>query len=255
MLKKTISALVLLGLVGNAWALQVFDDTAGNLPSDQGWLAFATNGSGSQSAVTGIGVQVSSSGGDSTGYSNWAFVPGFGFGSKINAAFPDLDPGNGFSLSFELQVLTEAHDNNDRAGFSVLLLGSDNKGIELGFWSDLVWAQDDVSLFTHAEEAMIDTTVSEMLYELTIQGANYELTADGNSLLTGATRDYTAFGGAPYTLPSLLFLGDDTSSAGADFVLGEVVLNEDLSVPLPASLWLLLGGMAVIVRLGAASLK
>ncbi len=44
-----------------------------------------------------------------------------------------MDRTTGYTLSFDLQVGSESHVSNDRAGFSVIALSSDLQGIELGF--------------------------------------------------------------------------------------------------------------------------
>jgi hypothetical protein len=171
------------------------------------------------------------------------------------ARVPPLDRQAGYTLRFRVQLSSEAHagsDRNndgvdDRAGLSVLALSSDARGIELGFWSDRVWAQADGSaeppagaLFTHAEEAAWDTT-APTTYELAIAGDTYTLRAGTEEILTGPLRDYQAFAGAinPYRTPNLLFLGDDTSSAAATMTFGPISLttarrDERILLPLVA---------------------
>ena len=155
-----------------------------------------------------------------------------------NAAFPILDRNTGFELSFRAALLNEGHSSNDRAGFSVILLSSDLYGIELGFWSSQIWAQADTPLFQHAESANTSTTSSQN-YQLHVLGSQYTLLQSGNTVLSGSLRNYSAFSGpgGPYGLNNFLFLGDNTSSASADLLLGPVSLQTNLSsVPEPASL-------------------
>ncbi|HAZ47375.1 MAG TPA: hypothetical protein DCZ55_23695 [Cyanobacteria bacterium UBA11371] len=183
-----------------------------------------------------------------------------------------LDRNAGFSLSFNAQVVSEsrataANKNNDgkddRAGFSVLLLGSDRKGIELGFFNNRIWAQDDGTtqaspslepdtpptsnfrtLFTQAEGANFNTTALTS-YDLTILGDTYTLFNGNNAILSGKVRDYTAFSGPidPYETPNFIFFGDNTPSAQANINLGSVSLrtntplsnltvNEDTDLPI-----------------------
>ena len=247
---------VAMTFVGSASAASItlYDDTAGNTPGVQLWLfaaddGFFSGGTATESAVPS-GVALATDNAVSAGYSNYNPLSNM----FKNGGFPTLDRNLGFSVSFELQLESEAHSNNDRAGFSVILLSQDNQGIELGFWGDEVWAQSDTPLFTHGEGAAFDTTAAEVLYELAILGSSYALTADGNPLLGGSLRDYTAFsgplGGAPYDLPSYLFLGDDTSSAAAAIVLGEVLLNttDPASVPAPSVALLLAFGLLLLRR-------
>jgi hypothetical protein len=132
---------------------------------------------------------------------------------------PQLDRAAGYSVRFTAQVLAEAHNDNDRAGFSVIVLSNDLKGIELGFWQDQVWAQSGPQ-FTRAETVTLDTTAGLIAYELAIVGDSYTLTG-GSAMLSGLLRDYSSFGD-PYNRANFLFLGDDTSSAGARIRLAKV---------------------------------
>jgi hypothetical protein len=206
------------------------------LPESQPWLSYADNGlltggSASQSTIP-AGVRLQSDLAVSAGYSNHNFL-----GLK-NSAFPTLNRTNGFELSFALAIDSENHTRPDRAGFSVLMLGSDRRGIELGFWTNEIWAQNSSPLFTHGEGIALDTTLQRS-YSLRITDDTYSLFAGTTTLLSGSVRDYTAFAGLPYTLPNYLFLGDNTSSGSANIQLGIVTLQSNLTaVPEPSSLCL-----------------
>src|SRR6266487_6086398 len=136
---------------------------------------------------------------------------------------PALDRTSGYTLTFSVQVVSEAHNNNNRAGFSIIALSQDKLGIELGFWSDHIWAQEGgtSNLFTHAEDAPFTTTAGLISYTLAIHGDTYALAANGAPILNGNLRDYSAFVGPidPYETPNFIFLGDDTSSAKAKIKL------------------------------------
>jgi hypothetical protein len=136
-------------------------------------------------------------------------------------SLPQLDRAAGYTVRFTVHVLEEIHNDNDRAGFSVIALSSDLKGIELGFWEDQVWAQSGPD-FTRAETETLDTTAGLTAYELAIHGNSYTLSG-GGATLSGPLRDYSQKG-APYTLPNFLFLGDDTTSASARIRLAKVDL-------------------------------
>lgn len=136
----------------------------------------------------------------------------------------------GYTFTFSVQLEAETHLNNNRAGFSIIALGEDVMGIELGFWADEIWAQEDDDpgpIFTHAEGVTFDTTAEITLYELAVLSDTYTLWADGIAVLTGPLRDYTAFSGTidPYETPNLLFLGDDTTSAEARIRLRDVAIT------------------------------
>lgn len=97
-------------------------------------------------------------------------------------------------MNASVRVASEARANNDRAGFSLITLSSDKRGIELGFWSDRIWAQNDTPLFTHGEEDLYNITV-QTAYSLTIQNNNYTPFANAIPILAGGLREYTAFTG------------------------------------------------------------
>jgi hypothetical protein len=157
-------------------------------------------------------------------------------------AIPALDRQRGYALHFTVQVVEEYHADSDkdgdgvgdRAGFSVIALSSDTKGIELGFWKDQVWAQEQGAaeppagtLFTHAESVPFDTTSGMVACTLAVRGDEYELSSGGAPILRGRLRDYTAFEGPvnPYRTPNFIFLGDDTGSARALVRLAYVALT------------------------------
>jgi len=133
---------------------------------------------------------------------------------------PVMDRTETYTITFSVQIESEAHDSDDdRAGFSLIALSDDVKGIELGFWSNEIWAQHDDTtgdLFTHAEGISI-TTSALTTYTLMIITDTYTLAASGTPILTGPLRDYTNFVGPfdPYETPNFIFLGDDTTSARA----------------------------------------
>ena len=243
----------------------LYDESAGNKPQDQAWMTyfydFLTGADPGTSAVAG-GVTMDSTGdlGDAAGFFNHGvsitlFPPSYSWTLK-NPGFPALERNDGFRLSFELLIRDEDHFIGDpRAGFSVLLLGDDLLGVELGFWEDEIWSQDGPDFNAKGESALFDTTAGSILYELTILGSDYLLTAGGTDLLTGALRDYSAADPFPdpYETPNMLFLGDNTGSAGADFTLGRITLTTD--VPAPATGLLLAGGLLWLGRRRRAALR
>jgi hypothetical protein len=188
---------------------QVLFDGSLGLPSSQGWAYFATGGT---QTLTNNAVVLDTSGGNSiqAGYSRTT--------SRLNRT-------NGFALLFTSQMLAEAHANNNRAGFSVIVLADDKRGLELAFWTNTIFAQSDSPLFTHAEETNYLATAL-VNYALSFHPTNYVLSANGTAILSGPVRDYTAFSGFPnpYSSTNFLFFGDDTTSAGGAFLLRKVAL-------------------------------
>lgn len=198
-------------------ATRLYDGALGTMPQQQGWaygglplgaLPTPTIGGGATTLTTTAALTIQA------GFS--AARGGF-LGST--APVPELSRTQGFTVTFRVQVQGETHSGNDRAGFSVIVLASDRRGIELGFWQNEIWAQEGGTskLFTHAEGATFDTTSALTTYELVVQGDAYRLLSGGQQVLAGAVRDYTAFSGPinPYTTPNYLFFGDNTTSAAA----------------------------------------
>ena len=174
------------------------------------------------------------------GYTNYTFDLATGQTEPINSAFPPLDAEAGFTVSFNLEIDSEASLSNNRAGFSVIAVSSDGQNeIELGFDADRIFAQ--AQGFVSGEEVEFDTT-SPTDYELKIEGSDYTLSADGEEILSGPLENYD-FNPAtsqpplpfnPYDLPNFVFLGDNTDQSSATFTLGSVeVETEDDEPPEP----------------------
>lgn len=140
-------------------------------------------------------------------------------GEVTTPDFPILDSTAGVRVNFTVQVDSEAHTNNDRAGFSVIILDKAAQGIELSFWENEIWVKSDEAtggLFKHGEGIAFATNALTE-YQVIFTGDTYTLTANAQLLLTGPLRDYSAFTGFPdpYETPNFLFLGDNTTSAQA----------------------------------------
>ena len=158
-------------------------------------------------------------------------------GYTVNqSAMPTLNRATGFQLAFNLRLISENHANNDRAGFSLILLSEDLYGVETAFWENEIWVQEGngTSPFTHAEGTTYNTTAALTTYTITIITDTYTLSANGTPLLSGILRQYTdwvppfAFVPDPYEQPNFVFLGDNTSSAGATMWLGDVSIETDI---------------------------
>lgn len=205
-------------------SLTLYDGALGSLPNNQDFnyqtFPFPPFVSATQTLTTGGTIL------DST-----PIITDFAGYFGKSSVMPILDRTSGYTVSFAVQVITETHagsDKNndgidDRAGFSVIVLSNDLEGVELGFWSDQIWAQSDSPLFTHAEGVTL-TTTSLITYNLAVLSDTYTLSANDSMVLTGSLRNYEAFTGTldPYETPNLLFLGDDTTSAKAKIKLAYV---------------------------------
>ena len=237
----------------NATVLRVlyplYDGLAEGSPLSQGWVARDFT-SGAMETVGPNSTTLSTTDNYNLrdGYSS--HIPNiFNPGSDpltVSANYPVLDPAVGYTLRFELKLNSEDHasgsaDKNndnvaDRAGLNLISVSREiSKAIEIAFWEDEIWAQEDGlaepnagngftgTLFTHAEGVTYNTTQTT-LYDLVIQGNTYKLYANEVLILSGSLRDYTPWDGssAPfdvYETPSYIFLGDDTTSAKANFSL------------------------------------
>jgi hypothetical protein len=221
---KAICAAACLLAGSSAPAAPLYDGSLGSNPVAQGWASL-TLGSAAETVGNGsVTLDTTLSNFTQTGYS---------YGLPI-------DSGQGFTLAFRVQVLAESHSSNNRAGFSVIALDSAHRGVELGFWTDSIWAQE-VS-FTKHETAGFDTQTAMVDYLLTLQGGSYALRVNGSAapLLAGPMRDYSGSGNPIYALGNFLFFGDDTSSASAKFAIASVA-----TVPSPPAWTLMLGPLAV----------
>jgi hypothetical protein len=193
----------------------LYDGTNPATPEGQGFLRFQAFPPGSYFVTAGgvTTIDTTLTNAISAGFHDYNLL----LTGVLNPALPPLDRVTGFTVTLDVRIEAEAHASVDRAGFSLIALSQDLRGIELGFWTDLVWAQSGPS-FTHAEEGAIDTTARVRRYALSVLGDSYSLTADGVSLLTGPLRDMSSFG-SPYDRPRFVFVGDDTSSARARALL------------------------------------
>jgi len=194
----------------------LYDGALGTLPNAQ-QLAYVAIGAGATQTLTQSSVLLDTMAASS-------IYAGYGL-TDVNP--PVLDRTAGYTITFEVAVMNEAHNNSNRAGFSIIALSNDTRGIELGFWQDSIWAQNGPpNLFTRGESIAVDTTISRR-YALAIKGDQYTLIANDVVLLSGVLRDYMSFAGPidPYETPNFLFFGDDTTAARARIKVSYVSLT------------------------------
>ena len=207
-------------VLGEVW----YDPVLGSLPDTQGWTYFTLPPIDATFVDGAAVLDTSASAGIRGGWTR--------------TANPPLIRAEGVRLLFTVEVVAETHTSTDRAGFSVILLDQDRRGIELGFWTDKVWAQSDLPLFKHAEEGTLRASGGPVPCVLTLFGDRYQLAvqrpaATDLEILQGPVRDYTAFTGAfdVYESPNFVFIGDDTTSASAKIRLQRVELIRGQTVP------------------------
>jgi len=194
--------------------LILYDAAAGSIPAAplMNFTDFPP-GAASPTYANGVTVLDTTTSGNTT-YAGWIS------NGSTTSGFPVLDRTTGFQLDFILRVENESHTNTNRAGFSIIILSDDSRGIELAFWDNEIWAQNDDTaggLFKHGEGTTFATAADLINYQIIVVNDTYTLTANTEPILTGPLRDYSKFEGFPdpYETPNFLFLGDNTTSAQA----------------------------------------
>lgn len=175
------------------------------------------------------------------------------FGTLKHPSLGTLDRGgDGYTVRIRARVVSEDHSGStDRAGFSLIVLSADSVGLELAFWEDEIWAQDDApSLFVHDEGVAFDTTAAIVTYDLSILGSSYQVFAGGVPILSGALRNYSAHSNPVYSETNFIFFGDDTSSAEGRTEISYVeVFDQSLAIPEPST-----AGLAILALAGLGTL-
>lgn len=233
---------------GFAQSFTLYNGASNVTPDDAtwGWSYLSLGGSATKTASGGVTTL------DST--ANDSISAGFSTVTSARSTPFVLDNARGYTVGFDIRVNAEDHSNAsadknadglaDRSGVSLLVLGSDHKGLELAFWQNEIWPQQDSPLFIHnaVTERAQGANLTSLLthYDLQITGSSYTLSNGGGVLLTGNLRDYAGNGAAfaPYTTSNFLFLGDDTTSARGSVGIARV--NVTLATPEPGA-WTLLG--------------
>jgi hypothetical protein len=206
---------LLTAVPANAATFRLFDSSLNRLPDRQGWISQAPTGS----ATLQSGAVVLNTSSNLLTQAGYAQL-------RPWTPLPNLNRTNGYTLTLTSELIAENHSgSNNRAGFSAIVIGSDRQGIELGFWSNRIWAQNVG--FTQGEGVSF-TTGRPVRYDLVVKGDRYCLFTDQNYArpqLRGPLRNYAAFG-TPYNLANFLFLGDNTRSASATVKISNVTMHD-----------------------------
>src|SRR4051812_39280993 len=120
-----LTIVALLSVTATSRAVTLYDGSLNTLPEQQGWLLYG--GNAAVPTKTAGGGKTTFDSGTSTTSAGWSNTVPL-VNTLFNPLFPTLDRSNGFVLGFDVKVLSEAHNDNDRAGFDVILLGSDHQG-------------------------------------------------------------------------------------------------------------------------------
>jgi len=222
----------------------LYDARSGRLPVEEGWWYLTDPLRPSAQESISAQLCVLNSAPERTEKAGYFTEDPVGGELLRHPRLPLLDTAEGFDLIFRARVHDERHVREDRAGFSVIVIGGNLDGIELGFWDDAIWAQSDAGdpIFqdSHAETARFNCAKQVVEYRLSIQGGEYELYADEESVLHGKLRNYTRYGGYPYTTPNFIFLGDNTTSASGWLELSYVAV--DVGAPTADGMVAVVGG-------------
>jgi len=237
----SIIVTVALACCGSSRSAVLYDGSTGQTPNQQGWFY-----------SSGVSADQTNTSTFTTFDSTDPMTDQAGYTSIIHPLMGEMNRAGGFVVRFTVRIASESHSSDHRSGFSVIAIAEDLKGVELAFWEDELWAQQDgTPLFQRdpAESVSFDTTASLTRYELSVLGDNYTLSAPGMTDLTGVLKDYTAFDHVaaglpadPYEIPSFLFFGDDTGSGEAVVELTFIEV-----VPEPVTAVLLVTGFAAVL--------
>jgi hypothetical protein len=214
------TGLALLMGVNSANAVTLYNGSSFPIqtPSQQGWTYLKTNFPIAPLEMTTDGGTILDSGNNSN-YAGYFRQSTF----QLNRSF-------GYTITFKLQLHSESHVSNNRAGLSIIVISNpltgerQPYGIELGFWQNSIWAQNVG--FTRGENVIFNKNTNAQTYKLSVKNNSYKLFANGgtNPILQGNLRQYTGFTPPPgyqnpYTTPNLIFIGDNTTSAKAKFTI------------------------------------
>lgn len=237
-----LNSLISIGLQPQIASASTLLYDGNGLPEAQGWLipgAIQSNGFPTSLSGTvvpgGVEVDSDANGAEYAGYSNYNPLTN----TFVNPNFPTLDSDSSYSIFFNAMLDNDPNtfsdpDDNSRAAFSITAIGTDNRGIEIGFDSNQIFAQSPEFMQVAAETQSFDTS-SNTDYQLSVLGNTYQLLANTGSgfspVINGSLREYNfnplvsqpplgIFN--PYEIPNFLFFGDNTGQAYGTFTLGEV---------------------------------
>ena len=206
-------------------AAVIYDAGLNTLPSAQGFAFLSLPPGAVQSVAGGVYTLDTTASSSISAGSSRADLP--------------LDMDQGIRLTIRMRVVSESHSTSDRAGFSIILVGSDpTRALDLAFWDNEVWYYPSAA-FTHGSGYALHTSSAFHTYALDLVGSAFALRVDGAPALSGSLVDYSGFG-FPYNVPNFLFFGDDTSSASARVEISQITLS---ALPLPGASWLLGAGL------------
>lgn len=223
----------LLGCFGNSKvnAAVLYDGNLRSLPDRQGWLFLVEppflNLSRQVIVERAVNLNTMRNVNDQAGY----------FARSAERAHPLLktfDRESGFQIAFTLQMLSENHLSSDRAGFGFIVISHDLFGIEMGFWTNAIFAQSADRTRAETNDSLPFRLDEYVDFILEIKADQYVLSGNGSQILSGKLRDYSDLG-TPYDIADFLFFGDASHLAAASTNIRSIQIDTELgqSVPPP----------------------
>lgn len=205
--------------------VHLYDGNRQSLPDKQGWLYLLDppvfNLSRQVLVERGFNLNTQRNPIDQAGY--FARTP-----QSVHPHLPEtFDRMRGYRIDFSLQLLAENHASPDHAGFSIIVISGDLKGIELGFGMDAIFAQSADRTRAESINELPFGFDSYVDFVLEIEGEQYILRANDSEILTGSLRDYSALG-SPYDIANFLFFGDASTFASASANIRSIRIDTKL---------------------------
>lgn len=199
---------------GEKSTIILFNASENSNPDNQGWM-YLTNAFDESETVrfTESGLHKFSTLGN--------LSEAAGYFSLQHPEMPILSREAGFTAEFHFQIIEERHQLSYRGGFSIIILSNDKYGAEIVFRENEIWVYN--TSFEIADNTDFNTTSGIIRYRIKMKGSQFTLYADGEKILSGPLRDYSAFG-LPYSIQNFIFFGDDTASAGAEVHISRISL-------------------------------
>jgi len=230
------ASVLALATYSTGFSAVLYDGSLGTSPAAQGYFSYGAAPLGKYYTQNPTSVELNST-------SNVSVQSGFqNYNPQLtglqNSSFPTLDSSAGYTVSIDMQTISENHgDVDDRAGFNLIAVSSNDMGIALGFWPGTIFAQN--ADFSYGESASFDTTAAITRYNLSVSGSSYTLSTGSTTLLNGSLRAYSDSSDPSFVvLPNFVFFGDDTGAASGD----DIVSRLAVTVPEPGAISLLVAG-------------
>ena len=176
----------------------LYDGSLGTTPDNQGFDYLALASAATQTITTGGTIlDTMPDITDRAGYFN------------RSAQTPVLDRTSGYTVASLSRLSPRPTQTLIGLDSALSCLATTLNGIELGFWGNEIWAQEDGAaestspLHSRRGDHHYDHNLTP--YQLRILSNTYTLYANSAPILTGSVRDYTAFGGFTLTPVSTSF--------------------------------------------------